>query len=152
MSNLILENNTRLLTANVEEDGITSFSMRVLKAAVESIVVKVNLGQNQFGSIQLVLGLDVCSIHLPWHWCVTFQGAALHGDIAAPPLVLVSCNWKPKGDNKKSLNNDRSNKKWAMAILSLYNFDYFVPDIYHLPCMNSSPLGNVSKCSHFMRL
>lgn len=65
MSNLILENNTRLLTANVEEDGITSFSMRVLKAAVESIVVKVNLGQNQFGSIQLVLGLDVCPIHLP---------------------------------------------------------------------------------------
>lgn len=40
-----------LLTADAEIDGVTSLSVRVLKAAVESVVAKGHLGQYQSGAL-----------------------------------------------------------------------------------------------------
>lgn len=83
-----------LLTADVEGDGVTPLSARVLKAAVESVVAQVHLGQNQSGTLYTVLGLHIRPVHLPWHWCVIVQGAALHGDVTAHSLILAPSNWK----------------------------------------------------------
>ena len=38
------------LTADVEEDGVAPLAVRVLKAAVESVVAQVHLGQDQSGT------------------------------------------------------------------------------------------------------
>lgn len=53
------------LTANVEVDGVTSLSMWVLKAAVESIVAQVHFVQYQSGTLQTVLCLHIRPVHLP---------------------------------------------------------------------------------------
>lgn len=83
-----------LLTADVEHDGVAPLSVRVLEAAVESVVAQVHLGQDQSGTFQTVLGPHIRSIHLPWHWCVIVQGATLHGNITAHSLILVPSTWK----------------------------------------------------------
>lgn len=83
-----------LLTADVQVNGVASLSVRVLKAAVESVVAQVHLGQDEPGTLQTVLGLHVRPVHLPRNRRLIVQGATLHGDITAHPLVLVPSNWR----------------------------------------------------------
>lgn len=87
-----------VLTADVQVYGVASLSVRVLKAAVQSVVAQVHFGQDQSGSLQAVLGLHVRPVHLPRHRRVVVQGAALHGDITAHSLILVPSNWKRTED------------------------------------------------------
>lgn len=83
-----------LLTADVQVYGVAPLPVRVLKAAVQSVVAQVHFGQDEPGSLQVVLGLHVRPVHLPRHRRVIVQRAALHGDITAHSLVLVPSNWK----------------------------------------------------------
>lgn len=78
----------------MQVNGVTPLAVRVLKAAVQSVVAQVHLGQDQSGSLQAVLGLHVRSVHLPRHRRVVVQGAAMHGDITAHLLILVPSHWK----------------------------------------------------------
>lgn len=88
--------------------GVASLSVRVLETAVESIVAQVHLGQDESGTLQVVLGLHVRPVDLPRHRRVVVQGAALHGDIAAHSLILVPSNWNEDGEAFQVLKL----KKW----------------------------------------
>ena len=90
----------------MQVNGVASLSVRVLEAAVESVVAQIDLGQDEPGTLQAVLGLHVRPVHLPRHRRLVVQGAALHGDVTAHPLVLVPSNWGTKSTSLDSNGRD----------------------------------------------
>lgn len=103
------------LTAEVQVDGVASLPVGVLEAAVEAVVAERALGEDEARPLQPVLGLHVRPVHLPGHRGVVVQGAALHGDVPAHPLVLVPSHCGGDGKEVRTGEGPQKHKKKRRA-------------------------------------